>query len=1081
MTLGISIVAPAGTPEGQTEPTNSAATESVPLPTDETTAPETTPRLMDEATATESTVPPTEVTTAVTETTPPATEQSTSTETGPQSTEEMVSATESVTLPTESVPAATEGIATETIPADLMPPVITQPAETNEILAVADETAPTEATEPTEPPDAGPQDDDLGVVSGQGITFKLFNYSTNINKSAGNTSWRPISSYFTFRNSWMEIGTDASLVNIPSPNMNTDHDQDGFTAMHATVERVLSGGLPVLDLTRNADGSSRTDPDISSSVRSLAYLFSSGDHAVTAYSPRNTILQRSGSHYWYNSADHAVDYDTDANLFRLRGYTERNSTTAGYGAAYGDFLPFTYTEGIVTGTTDDGTSYHVLTGDTDYWFGMTMTVNFFQTKGGKLSDQDMIFSFSGDDDVWVFVDDVLVLDLGGTHGTADGSINFATGEVRQYLSWNGANATETARTEGSATSFPTTIRACFDAAGRTPKGGWSADGQTFADFTEHTLKFFYLERGSAVANCMLDFRLPTLPDESLTVTKDLAADSDTQVRDFIADSLAYRFRVMKTDAQGAATDEFFIKSGMTYDLLQSGSKIGTGTVGEDGCFALKAGQSAQFAHMLQKGGGATEYVVEEIMPDTLTGQYAGVEYLVSGTGGDTVTEDLEAENFTAFRTGILSAGQTQTVTFRNRVDTSKLCTLAVTKRLAPGTVAEPDTVFRIQVKLGGDLLPAGTPYTVSGEERNVEAPGILELRAGETALLSQGILSGTAYEVSELHDGTIYRPAYTATVRPEADYTASGDGICSIFPLAGEVHVTVTNADYDFAVQLPIEKTVHAFRESDTFFFSVVQVEPVDDGWDVVRSLPMQRITVTDDSAAKTVATIGYDAGTEGTFYYRISELPGSGAYIDDDCFYIVEVAVAENEASVVGILRNGQEAADAVAFVNHAATSLTVSKTITGVTGNMKFPFAVSVFLNGEAFSMPQPDAAAPYTVSANVISFSLGHGDSVTIPRIPIGAVIRIEERQWEGFEVFHKISGADEDYIPGCSREVVVSNTAIYAEFRNHSGFRLPNTGGMGTDVYTAGGVALQAALWAVALYLHYGKRKEEDASS
>lgn len=987
------------------------------------------------------------------------------------------------TVPTGTI-AASMPESTETPQAETAEPSVPQVTteetfkvlETEAVIETADETSETEMTEPI--PDADAQEGDLGVVAGQGITFRLSNYNTDINKAPGNGSWRPISEYFVFRNSKMETGTDPQAVNIPQPSINEAHDQDAFTKHHATVERVLDGGYPVLDLSRNADGSAREDPGISKSIRSLAYLFSAGDHAVTAYTPRNTVLRQNGSHYWYNSASHAVDYDVEENRFRLRSYTERNGTTAGYGSAYGDFLPFTYTGGIELGATEGGIPYHVMADDTDYWFGMTMNVNFFQTKGGKLGDQNMIFSFSGDDDVWVFVDDVLVLDLGGTHGTVDGSINFATGEVRQYLSWRGANSTEEARTKGSDTSFPTTIRACFDAAGRTPKGGWNADGTTFADFTEHTLKFFYLERGSAVANCSLDFRLPTLPDESLTVTKDLSADSDAAVRDYIADSLSYKFRVMKADRDGKATQEHFITAGMTYDLMENGSKIGTGTVGQDGCFALKAGQSAQFTQMLYKGNGATAYVVEEIMPSDLVGQYGGVEYIVSGAGGDTVTEENPAESFTAFRTDVLSAEQTQTVTFRNRVDTSKLGTLAVTKQAAPGTVIPEEAEFRIQVSLGGDLLPVGTHYMVDNGRRTVETAGILILHAGETAVLEQGILSGTVYEITE-PNGTAdgYRPSYTATVEPAGEIECTQDGVSGAVPLAGTVHVTVTNADYDFAVQIPFSKTVLDYQKSGTFQFLAEQVEKVEEIWQVVDTLPGMRITVTDPQAAAGNITIGYRAHTEGVFYYRISERHGSGDYLYDSNFYIVEVTVAGGSATITGIQKNGAENVHSISFVNRAVVALTVTKTVTGGIGSMKFPFSATVLLHGEPFALPSPAVGAGYAVNGNLISFSLAHGEAITIPCIPIGATVTVEEMGHEGFQVFNRMEGTDEEEISSVRREIAFSNSDRSLHFRNQSGFRLPNTGGFGTGLYTASGVALSSSVGAALLYRRSRKERRK----
>lgn len=634
---------------------------------------------------------------------------------------------------------------------------------------------------------AGPREDDLPTVSGQGIRFGLFNYDLSINKTADGSAWRPISRYFTFRNSSLTTGeTPSSTIHIPSWNINPGYDADGFTANHATVEWMMRNGLPVLSLTRNPDpeGSDREDPGLDADTRSLAYLFSSGDHAVTAYSPGNTILQKSGNRYFYDSRSNAVDFDMQANRFRLRSYPERNSTTAGNptadGIVYGDFLPFSYTEGKVVGNAD-GVDYHIPSTDTDYWFGMTMEVDFFQTKDGQLDGQDMIFSFSGDDDVWVFVDDVLVLDLGGTHGTASGSINFATGAVTQYLSWNGGTP------DSETTSFPTTIRACFDSAGAAPNGGWNKDGSSLADYTEHTLKFFYLERGAAVANCLLDFRLPTLPDKSLTVTKNLLPAEDSGVTEFIEDTLTYRFRVVKADKNGQPTEDLFLPAGTGYTLLSGGTTSGSGTIGEDGCFSLKAGQSAQFTDMLVKGNGAVSYIVQELLPDDLTGQYAGVEYEVSGAAGQTEAETGEISEFTAYNTGPLTAEQTQTVTFRNKVDTSRLGTLKITKKAAHSTEFPEGQVFPIQVTLGGQLLPVGSSYRIEGEtaERTVTTEGILDLSIGQTAVLSKGILSGTKYEVTEL--GEDYTPTYSG------GDTCTQEGASGEVSLGETVHITVTN------------------------------------------------------------------------------------------------------------------------------------------------------------------------------------------------------------------------------------------------------------------------------------------------
>ncbi|MFQ9133940.1 MAG: hypothetical protein ACLR5M_09410 [Bifidobacterium longum] len=109
----------------------------------------------------------------------------------------------------------------------------------------------------------------------------------------------------------------------------------------------------------------------------------------------------------------------------------------------------------------------------------------------------MTFEFAGDDDVWVFIDDVLVGDIGGIHNRASLSINFHTGDIKLQRRVTTRHAEEQARQE----------------AGKAGDTSW--EGNTFADDTNHTLKFFYLERGATDSNMELKFNLVTVPESDI--------------------------------------------------------------------------------------------------------------------------------------------------------------------------------------------------------------------------------------------------------------------------------------------------------------------------------------------------------------------------------------------------------------------------------------------------------------------------------------------------------------------------------------------------------------------------------------
>jgi len=485
-------------------------------------------------------------------------------------------------------------------------------------------------------------------------------------------------------------------------------------------------------------------------------------------------------------------------------------------------------------------------------------VDFYQPRGGEVrsgnaTGSPMKFEFSGDDDVWVFIDDVLVLDLGGTHGIVSGSIDFSTGEVLQYLDWQGTNSTSEERTQGTMTSFPTTIRECFERAGMADAVEWNAEGTTFADYSEHKLTFFYMERAAVASNCKLNFNLQTIPEESLTVRKTVEIDIDEKsaIQDYIDDSISYKFRVMKVNNDGTVSDRLFIEEGTSY-TLEDGT---VGYVGKDGIFELKTGQSAQFKNLLGMGNGS-KYVVQELLPVSYDAQYGSVTYSIGST--EILLTSVTSGDYKIYQSPIFNADVSQSIHYKNKVDTSKLSLLKVEKKIKPGSIFANNQKFTMQVKLGDELLPKGTTYTIGNTEYTVETDGQIVLRDGENAIINVWILAGTTYEVKELgatENG--WRTSYTgsATVNgteSALNFTDDKTLADGIFQPNSEVLVTVHNATYDFVAKVPISKRfVGNDSEAEaTFTFNVEQVDENGDAITGATELPGTTLTVVGENVA---------------------------------------------------------------------------------------------------------------------------------------------------------------------------------------------------------------------------------------
>lgn len=253
---------------------------------------------------------------------------------------------------------------------------------------------------------------------------------------------------------------------------------------------------------------------------------------------------------------------------------------------------------------DEGTSA-TMTSAT-YHFGMQAVIPFSMTANGKMNaadetSADIRFDFSGDDDVWVFVDGKLVLDIGGIHNEMAGTMNFATNEWKVLKSTdNNSNGTV-----GDMNDQKMTGQLFNDKNG---KGVLGTDRETFAATTSHTLTVFYLERGAGASNCKIRFNLPM--EDSVSVKK-LVSDKDSAGSAISADTQEainnheFAFKLFKND-QPLANTNYII-------LDESNQPIDTATTASDGTFKLKNKQTAKFVGQIPKNGNT--YYVQEVQEE----------------------------------------------------------------------------------------------------------------------------------------------------------------------------------------------------------------------------------------------------------------------------------------------------------------------------------------------------------------------------------------------------------------------------------------------------------------------------------
>lgn len=341
-------------------------------------------------------------------------------------------------------------------------------------------------------------------------------------------------------------------------------------------------------------------PTMADGTGSLDYLFGEeSDSVVKNYEPTGGLLTLDKNGYYGFDADSQyAAYDTTSKTFNLspQNYcTNQTDTTP-------CFAPFGHD-----------------TADNKYSFGMNLGADFYMPKDGKVNNQDMVFDFTGDDDVWVFIDGVLVLDLGGIHQALGGKINFHTGDITYD------------KTQRYGNPPATTITEAFTNAGKT----WDSTA-----YKTHHLSFFYLERGDGGSNCKISFNLPVKPSKAIDIEKETLGT--------IAENKQFQFQLLVGSSSTPYQGKYSVYNASTNQVAQR-RDVSTGKNGE---ITLAKGQFARVQS--NDFTDDTTYKVRELNSGGYTVSANGSAMTQQGSGNNAYAE-----------TGSFTVGKTSHVTIVN--------------------------------------------------------------------------------------------------------------------------------------------------------------------------------------------------------------------------------------------------------------------------------------------------------------------------------------------------------------------------------------------------------------------------------
>lgn len=397
----------------------------------------------------------------------------------------------------------------------------------------------------------------------------------------------------------------------------------------------------------------------------------------------------------------------------------------------------------------------------NYGFGTQFTIPFTVTETGKNVDgSEMEFNFTGDDDVWVYIDGALVLDMGGAHNKAEGKINFAKQEATIRTGTSNAKLGNSLTVGGRTPAEPngnTTVKFENIMVKKSGSEHVTLDKYMKKSGTVHELKIYYMERGMWNSNMSISYSFVPLPS-GLTLSKTLdTTDVNAGLKNAVQGLDNFDFKIQKKNLKTYEANYSDVEN-LGYTLYDYDDRTFPGQEAKDSTATFSSSYFASdFINTKDKNNSSAFYAGTRFQITESIPQGTKLQYDTSKTRWgvyDSITSRAAIEvgkgAVATFNMGDDTSSEMDVVNrYVNFVNTPKVGSLSVEKKYEGKAPKDKTFGFTVMVDLtGGEYYdPYELAYTGS-QTGTTDKKGHFTLKAGEK-ITFEGIPAGAAYEVVE--------------------------------------------------------------------------------------------------------------------------------------------------------------------------------------------------------------------------------------------------------------------------------------------------------------------------------------------